>query len=137
MYGTLDISTSALVAQRTRLDIISANIANQDTILNADGAYEPFRRRFALLSAGTSGMPRGDETTGVHVKTIEIDDGPLRRKYEPDSPYADRDGYVGYPNINIVVEQMNAMEAARSYEANITAIEATKSMIASALQILT
>ena len=94
MYGALDISTSALVAQRIRLDVIAANIANQRTILNEN-----------------------DE-------------------YEPGSPFADADGYVSYPNVNSVIETMNAMDAARAYEANITAIEATKSMLSVALQII-
>lgn len=133
MYGALDISTSGLVAQRTRLDLISANLANKDTILDADGRYAPFRRRFALLGAGS---PGDDDGLGVQVRSIETDDAPPLMKYEPDSPYADKDGYVGYPNVSTVVELMNAMEATRSYEANITAIEATKSMFAAALQIL-
>jgi len=134
MFGALDISTSGLVAQRLRLDLISANLANQNTILNARGEYEPFQRRFALLGAGD---PALGEALGVHVASIETDDAPPLMKYEPDSPYADEDGYVGYPNINGIVELMNAMEATRSYEANITAIEASKSMFAAALQILT
>jgi flagellar basal-body rod protein FlgC len=134
MYGALDISTSGLIAQRTRLDTISANLANKDTILNANGDYEPFRRRFVELAAGDANSGEG---LGVHIASIESDGGPLRLKYEPDSPHADAEGYVGYPNINSVVEVMNAMEATRSYEANITAIEATKSMFSAALQILT
>jgi flagellar basal-body rod protein FlgC len=133
MYGSLDISTSALVAHRTRLDVISANIANKDTILNADGEYEPFRRRIAMLAAGD---PTNGRDAGVHVVDIKLDDSELMMKYEPGSPFANADGYVGYPNINTVVEQMNAMEAARSYEANIAAIEATKSMLSVALQIM-
>ncbi len=133
MYGSLDISTSALVAHRTRLDVISANIANKDTILNADGEYEPFQRRVAMLAAGD---PSRGREAGVHVAEIQLDDSELMMKYEPGSPYANADGYVGYPNINTVVEQMNAMEASRSYEANIAAIEATKSMMSVALQIM-
>jgi len=133
MYGSLDISTSALVAHRTRLDVISANIANKDTILNADGEYEPFRRRIAMLAAGD---PSHGSEAGVHVAEIQLDQSDLMMKYEPGSPFANADGYVGYPNINTVVEQMNAMEAARSYEANIAAIEATKSMMSVALQMM-
>lgn len=133
MYGALDISTSALIAQRTRLDVISANIANKDTIINADGAYEPFQRRIALLAAGD---PSRGSAMGVHVSEIELDAAELMMRYEPGSPFANADGYVGYPNINSVIEQMNAMEAARAYEANIAAIEATKSMMSVALQML-
>ena len=133
MFGALDISTSGLVAQRTRLNVIAANIANKDTLLDAEGRYEPYRRRIAMLSAGdpTRGTP-----DGVQVLEIALDDAPLRLKHEPSSPYADADGYVAYPNVDGVVEQMNAMEAARSYEANITAIEATKSMMSIALEML-
>lgn len=133
MYGSLDISTSALIAQRTRLDLISANIANKDTILNADGEYEPFQRRMALLAVGD---PARGSSSGVHVAAIELDQSELMMKYEPGSPFANQDGYVGYPNINPIVEQMNAMEAARSYEANIAAIEASKSMMSVALQMM-
>ncbi len=133
MYGALDISTSALVAQRTRLDVVTANLANSKSLLNADGDYEPYRRRFAVFAPGD---PASGSAAGVHVAAIEIDRGPLRPVHEPDSPYADADGYVYYPNVDPVIEQMNAMEAARSYEANITAIEATKSMFSVALEIL-
>jgi flagellar basal-body rod protein FlgC len=133
MYGALDTSTSGLVAQRTRFDIFSANVANSRTILNADGEYEPYRRRFPLLAQGDE---LNANAAGVHVASIEIDDGPLRMEYEPGSPYADADGYVGYPNIDPVVEQMNAMVAFRAYEANIAAVEATKSMLSAALQML-
>jgi flagellar basal-body rod protein FlgC len=133
MYASLDISTSALIAQRTRLDVISANLANKDTILNAEGDYEPFQRRFAVLAAGD---PVRGGAAGVHVSAIELDQSEPMWRYEPGSPYANTDGYVAYPNINPVIEQMNAMEAARAYEANIAAIEATKSMMSVALQLL-
>ena len=133
MYGALDISTSALVAQRTRLNVITANIANQRSILNAAGEYEPYRRRYAVFAPGNPA--RGSEQ-GVHVAAIETDGGALLPKLEPGSPYADEDGYVRYPNVDPVIEQMNAMEAQRAYEANITAVEATKSMFSVALRLL-
>ena len=133
MYGALDISTSGLIAQRTRLTISSLNIANRQTILNADGEYEPFQRRIALLA---SGDPSSGSTEGVHVAAIALDDAPPVPKYEPGSPFADKDGYVSYPNISPVIEQLNAMEAMRSYEANIAAVEATKSMMSVALEML-
>lgn len=133
MFGSLNISTSGLVANRVRLEAISANIANKDAIVGPDGAYEPFRRRIAMLGVGD---PASGSDDGVHVAGIALDEGPLRMVYEPESPFANAEGYVGYPNIDIVIEQMNAMEAQRSYEANITAIEATKSMISVALQML-
>jgi flagellar basal-body rod protein FlgC len=133
MFGALDISTSGLIAQRTRLEVVAANLAGESTLLNEAGEYEPFRRRFAVLAAGD---PESDSGQGVHVARIESDQGPLVPRYEPWSDFADANGYVLYPNVNRVVEQMNAMEAARSYEANIAAIEATKSMMSIALQII-
>lgn len=134
MFGSLDISTSALIAHRTRLDTISANIANARSIVNAQtGAYEPFQRRITVLSAGD---PQTGAAQGVHVSSILLDPSPPRLEYDPFSPFADDRGYVGYPNINVVIEQMNAMEAARAYEANIAAAEATKSMMSVALQLL-
>lgn len=132
MYGSLDISTSALVAQRTRLNVISANIANREVLVNAQGQYAPYQRRIALLA---SGDPASGRTEGVHVADIVTDDTLLFR-YEPDSRFANADGYVGYPNVDPVKEMVNAMEASRSYEANIAAIEATKSMINAALEVI-
>ena len=133
MYGSLDISTSGLIAQRTRLTVASANLMNARTILNADGEYEPYRRRSVILAAGD---PETNTPDGVHVGAIEIDEGPLRREHDPGSPFADASGYVEYPNISPVIEQMNSMEALRSYEANIAAVEATKSMMSVALEML-
>ena len=133
MYGSLDISTSGLIANRVRLEAISANIANAESLVNEAGEYEPFRRRMVTLAAGD---PEGGSGEGVHVASIDLDNGPPRMKYEPGSPFANADGYVGYPNVDIVVEQMNAMEAQRSYEANITVAEATKTMMNAALQLL-
>lgn len=133
MYGALDISTSALVAQRTRLNVIAANIANQKSVINEQGDYEPYRRRFAVFAPGD---PARESQHGVHVAAIQIDAGPLRPVLEPGSPFANADGYVYYPNVDPVIEQMNAMEAQRAYEANITAVEATKSMFSVALRLL-
>lgn len=132
MYGSLDISTSALVAQRTQLNVISANIANREVLVNAQGQYAPYQRRIALLA---SGDPASGRAEGVHVADIVTDDTLLFR-YEPDSRFANADGYVGYPNVDPVKEMVNAMEASRSYEANIAAIEATKSMINAALEVI-
>ncbi|MHC5026822.1 MAG: flagellar basal body rod protein FlgC [Planctomycetota bacterium] len=134
MYGALDISTSALVANRVRMTTISANLANRSTITNEFGEYEPFRRRLVEMAAGD---PDSGNAMGVHIAAIREDDGPLQAKYEPNSPHADESGYVYYPDIDPVIEQMNAMEAARSYEANIAVIEATKSMMRVALEVLT
>ncbi len=137
MYGLLDISTSGMVAQRTRMETISANIANANTILDSEGRVNPFRRRIAHFAAGSPGS--GTETgraLGVHVAEIEADENAVRKRWMPGSPYADADGYVPFPDIDPLKEQVNAMEAARSYEANVAAAETTKTMLAQALRLL-
>jgi flagellar basal-body rod protein FlgC len=133
MFEALDISVSGLVSQRERMTTISGNLANFQTILDEQGAYAPYQRRIPILAAGD---PSTGSPLGVHVAEIALDEGDLIQRYEPDNPYADAAGYVGYPNINVTTELMNAMEAARAYEANITASEATKSMYSIALELL-
>ena len=133
MFGALDTSTSGLVTQRTRLNAIAANLANANTITHDGVTNEPFRRRIPILSPSdpTTGSP-----DGVHVRGIAYDKAPLRLKYEPGSPFADREGYVKYPNVDPIVEQVNAIEASRSYEATISAAEATKRMMQVSLDLL-
>ena len=137
MYGALDISTSGMVAQRTRLEVISANIANAKTMLRADGGYEPYRRRTAMFAPGDPGAAtQAGRSLGVHIADIELDQAPFQLRHQPDSPYADAGGYVKVPNIDTTIEQINAMQAARAYEANVIAAETTKTMMAQALRLL-
>lgn len=132
MYGSLDVSTSGMVAQRTRMAVIAANIANRNTILNAAGEVDPYRRREVFFQPDPSG--------GVQVAEILKNKDAVVWRYEPGNPYAEtegpREGYVLYPDISPVVEQINAMEASRAYEANVVAAEASKSMVAQALRLL-
>ena len=133
MFGALDTSTSGLVAQRTRLNAIAANLANAQTVTHDGVTNEPFRRRIPLLAPGD---PATGSPSGVHVAEIELDPAPFRRQHQPGHPLADADGYVQYPNIDPMVEQINALEASRSYEANIAAAEATKRMMQASLDLL-
>ncbi len=133
MFGSLDISASALVAQRTRLDVISANLAGKDTIADAQGNHAPYRRRTVIFA---SGDPTTGSAEGVHVHEIALDQSAFRQVKDPDHPFADADGYVDYPNVDQVIENINALEATRAYEANIAAAEATKSMLQSSLRLL-
>ncbi len=133
MYGILDISASGLVANRTRLEVATVNLANAESIVGSDGSYEPFRRRIAMLSPGD---PVNGNALGVHVSSIDKNDGPLRPKFQPWHRFADADGYVHYPDIDPAIEQINALEASRAYEANITAAEATKAMVSIAMRLL-
>lgn len=132
MISTLDISTSGLVAQRTQLDTIAANIANVRTTRRADGQPGPYLRRVALVAPGAP-----DGGPGVHVeKIVEDTIQKPRMVKDPSHPDADANGYVLYPNIDLATEMINAMVAVRAYEANITVAEATKSVVASTMRLL-
>lgn len=134
MFGVLNTSTSALVAQRQRLEIIAANMANINSTHAPDGTYSPFRRRLAIMAPGD---PVSGDSNGVHVREIKLDhQTPLRKVYTPGHPDADDDGYLSYPNIDQANEMINALEVSRAYEANITTAEATKSMMQSSLRLL-
>ncbi len=135
MFGALDTSTSALVAQRVRMDTIMGNIANAEATRRADGRPGPYRRRVVLFEAGD-----GKGGPGVHVRKVVEDPSPGRMRLEPGHPDAIRtgrwQGYVEYPNVDIGTEMVNAMLASRAYEANISAIEVTKGMLSSTLRLL-
>jgi flagellar basal-body rod protein FlgC len=131
MFASIDISTSGLIAQRTRLDAIAGNIANYMTAGRIDGAPAPYARRAVVFESGDA---RGGP--GVHVAEVISDPNPPRPVREPDHPFADKDGLVYYPNIDLPTEMIDAMLATRAFEANVTAMEATKTMIASTLRIL-
>jgi flagellar basal-body rod protein FlgC len=131
MFGNFDISTSALTAQRTRLDTIASNIANINTPIGPDGK-SPYRRLMTVFQSQRT----ADGGAGVRVKQIAQDmTSPMREKHEPSSRYADSRGIVTYPNIDLSTEMVNALETTRAYEANVTAIETTKSMINATLRL--
>lgn len=133
MFDALDISSSALTAQWTRLDTIAGNVANINTTRNTQGQPVPYRRRFAVFAPGQETDPR---QPGVHVQKIGQDSSPFRKVHEPSHPDADKQGYVSYPNVDLAVEYVNALEASRAYEANVTVMEVTKSMINASLRLL-
>ena len=133
MFGALNTSTSALVANRVRMETVAANVANANSLTDENGQNNPFRRRIALLSQGD---PATGSDRGVHVQEIVLDQSPFVREYAPNNPLADGDGYIKKPNINPIYEQVNALEIARSYEANIQAAEATKAMLQASLRLI-
>lgn len=136
MFRTLDISASGLLAQRTRIDVISGNIAQAQTTLNEDGKPEAFQRRIVALATQPLGTGRPSGGQGVQAQ-IEIDtQTPPRKVHNPGHPHADQDGYVNYPNINIITEFVNALEASRAYEANLSAMDVTKDMAQNTFRIL-
>lgn len=133
MFDILDMGASALTAQRVRMDTIAGNIANINTLRNSEGKPDPYRRRFVVFAPG---QPDNPSKPGVHVKSVEMDPSPLPKRYDPGNPDADKDGYVSYPNVDLAVEFVNALEASRAYEANVTMMDTAKSMFNSSLRLL-
>lgn len=133
MFESLDISSSALQAQRTRLDTIAVNVANMNSTRNADGQVQPYRRRFVVFAPG---RPDDPNKAGVHVAKVATDMSPFRKVLDPQHPDADKQGYVSYPNVDMAVEYVNALEASRAYEANVTVMDVTKAMINGSLRLL-
>ena len=143
-WEALRIGSSGLTAQRLRLDLISNNIANaQTTRTEKGGAYQ---RQDAVFMAEEpdASLPQNvaakrDQLSslqgGVRVAEITTDTETGPRVYDPTHPDADTDGYVTYPNVDIVVEMTNMLSATRSYEANLASIEAVKRMALKALEI--
>lgn len=138
MYNVLDISTSALVAQRTNLDVIAGNIAARESYTFQNGEAVPFRRRIALFAP--SNPRNGKNAPGVHIKKIVEDQTKFGHKWAPNDPHAIKSGnlkgYVLLSNVDYHTEMVNAMTATRAYEANVSVMEMTKSMVSNALQLL-
>ncbi len=133
MLDILDTAASGLSAQRTRLDTIAGNIANINTTRDASGKVNPYRRHFVVFAPGQSDDP---SKPGVHVASIQTDYSPFNRRYDPGNPEADGQGYVSLPNVDMSIEFVNALEASRAYEANITVMDTAKSMFNSSLRLL-
>jgi flagellar basal-body rod protein FlgC len=138
MFGALDISTSGMVAQRTRLTAIASNLANRNSI-NVDGS--PYQAKRVYFQAGDpSAVTKEGRGLGVHVATIDEDTSAPNYRFDPTNPLAMKsgpmEGYVRESNVNPVVEQVNMMQASRAYEANAAAAEATRIMFSQALRLL-
>lgn len=133
MFDTLDMGASGLQAQRTRLDTIAANIANANTTHDVNGAPNPYRRRFVLFAPG---QPNDPAKAGVRVESVRQDPSPFQKRFDPGHPDADAEGYVQFPNIDLSVEYVNALEASRAYEANISMMEVSKAMINATLRLI-
>ncbi|QEG33058.1 flagellar basal body rod protein FlgC [Bythopirellula goksoeyrii] len=135
MFNALDVSTSGLVAQRTRLNAISSNLANMSTTRNEAGEAVPYTPRFVVFKTDEEITTSGGGQ-GVSIDRVEYADVEPNMKYEPGHPDADANGYVAYPNIDMTTEFVDALGASRAYEANIGVIEVTKDMGERTLQIL-
>lgn len=145
MFDALEVSASALTAERLRMDVTAQNLANAQTTRGADG--QPYRRKEVVLAersaqpsfgatlAGAMGK-RGGNPGGVEVAAIASDPTPLKRIYDPGHPDADAQGYVTMPNVDPVAEMVDLISAQRAYEANVTAMQAAKQMFTKTLELL-
>jgi len=139
LFTSFSISASALTAERMRLDLIANNLANINTAGNPNGNPPAYQREMPLFAqrlieeTGADGLPvpvpGGVEVTGV------VKDPSTRLKYDPGNPLADSRGYVAYPDINVVNEMVDMISAVRSYQASVTAFNASKAMAQKALTI--
>ena len=146
LFGLMDLSGSALHAQRVRAEVVAANMANAETTRTEDGL--PYQRKSVVLqSTGSStfaGLMKGfgrlrgaaEPEGGVEVANIATSDRPALRRYDPSHPDADGNGYVNYPDIDPVTEMVDLMGAGRSYGLNATALQAEKAMLTASIDIL-
>jgi flagellar basal-body rod protein FlgC len=144
IFSTLEISGSALTAERQRAEVVAANMANAETTHTPTGG--PYRRK-EVVFASSGNLPFQLMLTGFHpmlnaaqpavrVQRVVDDLTPSLMRYEPGHPDANKDGYVAYPNINPIQEMVDLMGAVRSYQLNASAITATKQMIQQSIELL-
>ena len=142
LFQAFDISASGMTAERFRTDVIAQNVANINTTSTGDGT--PYRRKIVTfqeknITSFSDVLERTRNAfvgNGVKVsKLTEDHETDFIMKYEPSHPDADENGYVSYPNVNIVTEMTNLIDSSRAYEANTTAFDATKTMAQAGLQI--
>ncbi len=142
LFNSFNISASGMTSQRFRMDVISENVANVRTTRTEDGT--PYRRKvvtfaekpvspFSTVLAEAKGMYTG---SGVKVTRVSEDHSTeMIMAYDPSHPDADENGYVTYPNVNIITEMTNLIDASRSFEANVTAFDTSKAMAVKAISI--
>lgn len=145
IFNAFNISATGMSAQRVRMDILAQNAANVNTTRTEDGT--PYRRKnvvfqekpansFSTILNSMTGNRNSAIGSGVKVtQIVEDDKTPMNMVYDPSHPDADENGYVTYPNVNVVTEMTDLIDATRAYEANVTAFNATKTMALKALEI--
>jgi flagellar basal-body rod protein FlgC len=142
-FTGLRIASTGLSVQRTRMNVTASNLANVETTRTDGPESGPYRRRSAIISAvplsetfdEVYGDALHDKTHGAEVSFIDKDATPGRLQFDPDHPDANKDGYVEMPNVNPINEMVNMLTCQRSYDANVTAVRAIKSMAQSAMDI--
>jgi flagellar basal-body rod protein FlgC len=137
VFSAMEVAGSGLTAERGRMNVIASNLANARTTRGADG--QPYKRLDPVFAA-RSLAPNSFDPVLRNVNLVELtgtqaDAAPPQLVYEPGHPDANADGYVEYPNVNVVTEMVNLMTASRAYEAGITSIESLKGMARAAMKI--
>ncbi|KQL54636.1 flagellar basal-body rod protein FlgC [Heyndrickxia shackletonii] len=144
IFNSMNITSSALTAQRLRMDVISSNMANVDTTRGklVNGKWQPYQRKEVVLEPMSNSFSSflqasTGNTTGNGVKVAKIvdDNTPFKLVYDPQNPDANADGYVEMPNVDPLKEMVDLMSSTRSYEANVTVFNSNKAMLMKALEI--
>lgn len=127
LFSVFDIAGSAMTAQSMRLNVVASNMANAESVTSSDG--KPYVAKQVVFEAKPLGqlLPKG--VSGVVVQKVVDDPAPMKLVYDPTSPYADGNGYVTMPNVNVVEEMVNMISASRSYQANVEMMNTTKTLI--------
>jgi flagellar basal-body rod protein FlgC len=148
LFGVMDLSGTALTAERVRAEVVAANMANTETTRTAQGG--PYQRQHVIFAASpmssiqqpsfggvlASHFDAESGSEGVEVAGVVSDQGAALRRYDPGHPDADADGYVSFPDINPATEMVDLMGATRSYQMNATAVTAEKNMLQSSLDLM-
>ncbi len=145
LFGVMQLSGTALQAERIRAEVVAANMANADTTRTEDGG--PYRRQHVVFSATpmeqspfgktlAEQMDGGQGVEGVEVSAVTADSGAPLRRYEPGHPDADSSGYVNFPDINPMTEMVDLMGATRSYGLNASAVQAEKGMLQASIDLV-
>lgn len=130
VFNVFTIAGSALTAQSARLNAVASNLANADSVVGANG--QPYRAKQVVFAATPVGAEGGQ---GVRVTQVVESAAPLRLNYEPNSPFANEQGYVSMPNVNPVEEMVNMISASRSYQTNAEVMNTAKSLLLKTLTI--
>ena len=139
ILDTLKISSSGLKAQRTRMEVIAGNLANAQTTRTDEGG--PYKKKEVVFTSTDVSEPKGfgrmfsERTEGVKVEEVAESNKPFEKVYDPGHPDADSEGYVTFPNVNIMEEMVDMLAATRAYEANTNVVQSTKEMFIKTLEI--
>lgn len=126
LFNVFEIAGSGLSAQSQRLNVVASNLANAESTTGANG--QVYRARQVVFST-TVVANAGTESSGVRVSGVIEDQAPLRRQFDPQHPMADAQGYVSFPNVNVVEEMVNMISASRSYQTNVDMMNTAKNLL--------